>query len=66
MLEKIKAGLANYWTTLAAALYFASETVLALPDFHAMSTRELVLRGAKVAGISLIGILARDAKPQPK
>lgn len=47
-------------TTAAAVLYATVETLIALPNFHTMSNAELLSGAARVALVTLIGVLAKD------
>lgn len=51
-------------TTLVAVAYATVETLIALPNFHTMTTKELISGGARVALVTLIGILAKDRAPK--
>ncbi len=64
MLESVKH---NWKTTLAAVLYATVEALVAMPDFHDMSLEQLGLKALRIALVTLIGLLASDAKnPEEK
>ncbi len=52
----------NWKTTLCAVLYATVEALAAAPDFHSMTLEQLGMRAARVALVTLIGILAADGK----
>ncbi len=56
--------LKNWKTTLSVLAYDVFDTLHALPDFSAMTWKEIALRGAKITAITLVGLFAADGKKE--
>lgn len=56
----------NWKTTLSILAYDVFDVLHNVPDFSAMTWKEIGLRTAKVIAITLFGLFAADGKPIEK